>query len=67
MLSYTLSLLVSACYVDVKDSIFLKNRHCLIQERFDKLIYNINMIIKNVASDSLLNFILSLVFELDQK
>ena len=33
--------------VNVKDSIFLKNRHFFIQERFNKLIYGINMIIKS--------------------
>ena len=33
--------------VDFKGSIFLKNRHFfLIQERFNKLIYGINAIIK---------------------
>ena len=30
----------------IKGSIFLKNGHFIIQERFDKLIYGINTIIK---------------------
>ena len=47
--------LVSFCYYNAlcfiaisvfEDSIFLKNRHFFIQERFDKLLYSINMIIK---------------------
>ena len=37
-----------------KDSIFLKNRHFIIQEGFDKLIYGINtMIIIKCGPDSL--------------
>ena len=30
----------------LKGSIFLKNRHFIVQERFNKLIYGINTIIK---------------------
>ena len=30
----------------VKGSIFIKNRHFIIQERFNKLLYGINTIIK---------------------
>ena len=35
-----------------KGSIFLKNRHFFIQERFNKLLYSINMIIKCGSSRS---------------
>ena len=33
-------------FFSIKSSIFLKNRHFIIQERFNKLIYGINTIIK---------------------
>ena len=40
------SLLQSRSVYTIKGSIFLKNRHFIIQERVNKLIYSINTIIK---------------------
>ena len=37
---------VSVLYLALEGSIYLKNRHFFIQERFNKLIYGINTIIK---------------------
>ena len=52
------------CLVNtIKGSIFLKNRHFFIQERLNKLICSINMIIKY----DIWHFSKYLVFELDQK
>ena len=34
------------CQLPFKGVIFLKNRHFIIQERFNKLLYDINTIIK---------------------
>ena len=38
--------ILSTVFSTLKGSIFLKNRHFIIHERFDKLIYGINKIIK---------------------
>ena len=38
---------MSTRFLRLKDSIFLKNRHFLIQEKFNKLIYGINTIINS--------------------
>ena len=37
---------IGQVWLEVKGSIFLKNRHFMIQERFNKLIFGINTIIK---------------------
>ena len=37
---------IMATLIVNKGSIFLKNKHCVLQESFDKLVYGINIIIK---------------------
>ena len=45
-LIYASKTLFCGCSIHVNGSIFLKNRHFIIQERFNKLIYGIKKIIK---------------------
>ena len=45
-ISTKVQIMLDMLYLTIKGSIFLKNRHFITQERFNKLIYGINTINK---------------------